>query len=99
MASLVGLFLMIYVEKIADCFFLNAGSSNAADSGASDQRGIQQHPAERGATFSSGLLKHQLSGGREPKHQPEVTVNPPQHIVEQRFVYSALFISRSLIMN
>lgn len=73
--------------------FWNTGSSNSADSGPSDKRGIlKQHPAECRATFSSGLLKLKLPGSREPKHQPKVIVIALQHIVEQTFVYSALFI-------
>lgn len=93
--------MIIYADKIDYwLLFWNTGSSNSADSGPPDQRGIlKQHPAECRAAFSSGLLKHKLSGSREPKHQPKVIVITLQHVVEQTFVCSALFKVWSLVMN
>lgn len=62
--------MIIHVNKIDYwLLFWNTGSSNSADSGPSDQRGLlKQHPAECRTAFSSGLLKYKLSGSREPQH-------------------------------
>lgn len=76
-------YAMIYEDSIVYwLIFCYTGSSNSADSGPSDQRGLfKQYPAECRAALSPGLLKHKLSGSREPKHQSKVILIMLQHIV------------------